>query len=121
MITSLKIAKVVHLTALKFTAAKSVIGVGALVAAGATGMVVTEQLGPDYIDAAVVLIAHAVAAEAGLPTEVVAGESIDPVLLSSKLMNSSDARGTISTDAGIVKSRKIRASDEETGARSVAK
>ena len=74
MITSLKIANVIHLAALKFAAAKSVVGVGVVMAASATGMIVTEQVEPDYIDAAVVLINQTIDAETGLSTQALTGE-----------------------------------------------
>lgn len=112
MITSLKIAKVVHLTALKFGTAKSVIGVGALVAAGATGMVGTEHFEPDYIDAALVLVANTIDAETGLSTQVIAGESALPTLGDSQQMDSADAGATIATGVTGVKLRKIRLSNE---------
>lgn len=120
MITSLKIAKVVHLTALKFATAKSVIGIGALVAAGATGMVATEHFEPDYIDATVALVARSIDAETGLSTQGVASESVLPTLGDSQQMNPSDARATIATGVTGINLRKIRPSNEVAEEISVA-
>ena len=80
MITSLKIAKLTHLAALKISAAKSVIGIGVLMASTATGIVVTEQVEPDYVDAAVSLISKAVDTETGLSAQEVVGGSALPTL-----------------------------------------
>lgn len=113
MITSLKVAKVLHLAALKIGTAKSVIGVGALVAATATGIVVTEQVEPDHMDAAVALINQAIDAETGLSTPVVAGESV-------LLINSLDSQGTIATGVSNIKLKKIIVGNGEVEEVSVA-
>ena len=56
MISSLKIAHVLHLAVLKAAAAKAAIGVGVLVAGAGTGLVATDILGPDYLDSVSALI-----------------------------------------------------------------
>ena len=68
MIANLKIAHVAHLGIVKLAAAKAFIGAGVLVGGAATGLVATEALAPDFIDAANALINQAVDTEAGLTT-----------------------------------------------------
>ena len=65
MIANLKIAHVAHLGIVKLAAAKALVGAGVLVGGAATGLVATEVLAPDYMDAANALINQAVDAEAG--------------------------------------------------------
>lgn len=65
MIANLKIAHVAHLGIVKLAAAKAFVGAGVLVGGAATGLVATEVLAPDYMDAANALINQAVDVEAG--------------------------------------------------------
>lgn len=120
MISSLKIAKVVHLTALKFAAAKSVIGVGALVVAGTTGIVATSHVEPDYIYNGLALVAQTVDAETGLTTQGVAGEPVGASLVDSQQMSSTGARATIATGVTGIKLRKIPVSNEAAEEISIA-
>jgi hypothetical protein len=65
MIANLKIAHVAHLAIVKLAAAKALIGAGVVFGGAATGLVATELLAPDYMDAANAFINQAVDAEAG--------------------------------------------------------
>lgn len=65
MIGNLKMAHVAHLGLVKLAATKAFVGAGLLVGGAATGLVATEIVAPDYMDAANALINQAVDAEAG--------------------------------------------------------
>jgi hypothetical protein len=120
MITSLKVAKVIHLAALKFAAAKSVVGVGVMVAASATGMAVTEQVVPDYIEAAVTLINQTIDAETGISTQARANESLLRTLAASQKQELSDAQGTITTGVASIRLKKMPVSTDAAEEVSVA-
>ena len=113
MITSFKIAKVFHLAAFKIGAAKSAIGVGALVAATATGIVVTEQAEPNEMDVAVVLINQVIDAETGLSTAIMDRKSVE-------VLDSLDPPGTITTGVQNIMLKKIAVSGAEAEEVSVA-
>lgn len=120
MITSLKVAKVIHLAALKFAAAKSVVGVGVMVAASATGMAVTEKVVPDYIEAAVTLINQTIDAETGISTQARANESLLRTLAASQKQELSDAQGTITTGVASIRLKKMPVSTDAAEEVSVA-
>ena len=65
MLTNLKAASIVHMAVLKLAAAKTAIGVGMVVGAATTGILVTDGLKEDYVNAAGSLMSEFGYAEMG--------------------------------------------------------
>jgi hypothetical protein len=63
MLSTVKIAQFAHVGAMKFLAAKTVIGAGMIAGTAATGLVAYTGLPPDYLNGASELINNAVMAE----------------------------------------------------------
>ena len=112
MITSLKIAKIAHLTALKFSATKSIFGIGVLAVSTATGVVAIKQFEPDYIDAAVALVNQAAERETGLTTLAFTDGTASSALATSVGITSSNALGTIETGVGGIRLNRIPLNNE---------
>ena len=96
MIANLKIAHVVHLGLVKLAATKAIVGAGLLVGGAATGLVATEIVAPDYVDAGNALINQAVDAE---------GARISPLLRPVELP--SGASGPIGKPAASIPPHEI--------------
>ena len=107
MITSLKIAKIAHLTALKFSATKSIFGIGVLAVSTATGVVAMKQFEPDYMDAALALVNQAAESETGFATPAFLTGTAPSAVAASVGITSSIALGTVETGVGSIRLNRI--------------